>query len=137
MVVYEKLSTIMSAYPLLYAFRLQALKCRKSNILFKSFNYILWDQCFFAVSAFCILLTGCMSVFLHFCAVYGQFVLVVTHRMNRFFSPSWPHILYHSLPLQIPCKLCTGWTVCYRKSVLHLIKWTWNMCLSRCSTDLR
>ena len=31
----------------------------------------------------------------------------------------------------------TGWTVCYRKSVLHLFKWTWNMCLSRCSIDLR
>jgi len=31
----------------------------------------------------------------------------------------------------------TGWTVYYRKSVLHLPKRTWNIRLSRCSTDLR
>ena len=33
--------------------------------------------------------------------------------------------------------LYTRWTEYYRKSVLRLLKWTWNMCLSRNHTDLR
>ena len=43
------------------------------------------------------------------------------------------------LPILISSTTCevsvgTGWTVYYRTSVLHLLQWTWNMCLSRCST---
>ena len=32
---------------------------------------------FFAISDFCLLLTGCISVFLYICAVYRQFNIII------------------------------------------------------------
>ena len=41
------------------------------------------------------------------------------------------------LRTSLPFRTTLGWTAYYRKSILNLLKWTSNILLSRCSTNLR